>query len=235
MANNKMVELQRRWKAFTSDRARAKRDIQTQDDQDNAEIARLREGIIRRNAEFDEKWRSEKSDLQHARDEAVMQAMSGLDGRSAQYILRELGSNNTVWIYELRGRLQAQGVLPEQLKNANSRLTASSISVDDSRLRAALVFDSKAQTSKGGHPVDHMDRRTDRPYAHKSGKKLFYPDEVKYGQGERVRVLEPYTVAEKGDVGTITSVPVSTTPIYYVTVDRSGETGIIPERLLEPE
>jgi hypothetical protein len=73
------------------------------------------------------------------------------------------------------------------------------------------------------------------PLLHKSGKRFLYPDELKYGQGERVRALEPYTVAEKGDVGTITSVPVSTTPIYYVTVDRSGETGIVPEHLLEPE
>jgi hypothetical protein len=70
---------------------------------------------------------------------------------------------------------------------------------------------------------------------HKSGKRFIPPEELKFGQGERVRVLEKYTVAEPGDVGTVTSVPVSTTPIYYVTVDRSGETGIIPERLLEPE
>lgn len=70
---------------------------------------------------------------------------------------------------------------------------------------------------------------------HSSGKRFLYPHELKFGQGERVRALEPYTVALAGDVGTITSVPVSTTPIYYVTVDRSGETGIIPERLLEPE
>ena len=74
-----------------------------------------------------------------------------------------------------------------------------------------------------------------RPEFHKSGQRWIYPDEVKYAQGERVRVLEPYTVALAGDVGTITSVPVSTTPIYYVTVDRSGETGIVPEKLLEPE
>ncbi len=89
--------------------------------------------------------------------------------------------------------------------------------------------------NKKGHPVDDWGRRTDRPYAHKSGTKLWYPDEMKYAQGERVRVLEPYTVAEQGDVGTVREVPVSTTPIYYVTVDRSGETGIVPERLLEPE
>lgn len=74
-----------------------------------------------------------------------------------------------------------------------------------------------------------------RPTHHKSGKRLIYPEEVKYAQGERVRALEDYSVALAGDVGTVTSVPASTTPIYYVTVDRTEETGIIPERLLEPE
>jgi hypothetical protein len=119
MASENMIELQRRWRAFSADRAKAKRDIQAQDDKDNAEIARLREAIIKRNSEFDDKWRQDKINLQKARDEAVMQAMSGPEGRSAQSILRDLGSNNTVWIYELRGRLQALGVLPEQV-NVNT-------------------------------------------------------------------------------------------------------------------
>jgi len=119
MASDNMIELQRRWRAFSADRAKAKRDIQAMDDRDNAEIARLREAIIKRNSEFDDKWRQDKIDLQKARDEAVMQAMSGPEGRSAQSILRDLGSNNTVWIYELRGRLQAVGALPEQV-NVNT-------------------------------------------------------------------------------------------------------------------
>ena len=119
MSGEKMIELQRRWRAFSADRAKARRDIQQQDDKDNAEIARLREAIIKRNTAFDEQWRQAKIDLQKARDQAVMDAMSGPEGRSAQSILRELGSNNTVWIYELRGQLQAAGKLPEQV-NVNT-------------------------------------------------------------------------------------------------------------------
>jgi hypothetical protein len=76
---------------------------------------------------------------------------------------------------------------------------------------------------------------TRQPIYHKSGKRFLFPDELKFGQGERVRALEAYSVAEAGDTGTVTSVPRSTSAIYYVTVDHSGETGIIPERLLEPE
>ena len=119
MSGKSMIELQRRWRAFSADRAKAKRIIQEQDDKDNAEIARLREAIIKRNSAFEDKWRQDKADLQKARDEAVKAAMSGPDGRSAQSILRELGSNNTVWIYELRGQLQAAGALPEQV-NVNT-------------------------------------------------------------------------------------------------------------------
>lgn len=119
MSGNSMIELQRRWRAFSADRAKAKRIIQEQDDRDNAEIARLREAIIKRNSDFDDKWRQDKINLQQARDEAVKAAMSGPEGRSAQSILRELGSNNTVWIYELRGQLQAAGALPEQV-NVNT-------------------------------------------------------------------------------------------------------------------
>lgn len=109
-----MIELQRQWRAFSSDRAKAKHQIQELDAADNEEIARLREQIIKRNVEFTEKWRTRKAELQQRRDEAVMAEMAGPEGRSAQSILQELGSNNTVWIYELRSRVQAMGQLPEQ-------------------------------------------------------------------------------------------------------------------------
>jgi len=109
-----MIELQRRWRAFSADRAKAKHHIQELDAADNEEIARLREQIIKRNVTFTETWRTAKADLQQKRDEAVMAEMAGPNGRSAQSILQELGSNNTVWIYELRSRVQAMGALPEQ-------------------------------------------------------------------------------------------------------------------------
>jgi hypothetical protein len=106
MANDDMYELQQRWRAFSADRAKAKRDIQALDDADIAEIERLRQGTIRRNADFDEKWRTEKADRQRRRDEAVMTELA-IPGRSAQGILKDLGSNNTVWIYALRAQVMA--------------------------------------------------------------------------------------------------------------------------------
>jgi hypothetical protein len=145
MASDNMIELQRRWRAFSADRAKAKRLVQEQDDKDNAEIARLREAIITRNSEFDDKWRQDKIELQKARDEAVMQAMSGPDGRSAQSILRDLGSNNTVWIYELRGRLQALGALPEQV-NVNTYTASENVQQQQVQQQAAQLEETEAPT-----------------------------------------------------------------------------------------
>lgn len=117
MAKETMYELHNRWRGFTADKARAKRAIQEQDDRDNAEITRLREQIIQRNTEFEETWRKMKADLQQARDEAVMAELA-IPGRSAQGILRDLGSNNTVWIYDLRARIQADKPWPAMNMNA---------------------------------------------------------------------------------------------------------------------
>ena len=111
MANEDMYELQKRWRAFSADRAKAKRDIQELDDADNAEIDRLREQIRARNVAFDEHWRTAKADLQKRRDEAVMAELA-IPGRSAQGILKDLGSNNTVWIYDLRAQVMAVKPIP---------------------------------------------------------------------------------------------------------------------------
>lgn len=152
MTSKNMIELQRRWRAFSADRAKAKRLIQAEDDRDNAEIARLREAIIKRNSEFDDKWRQDKITLQKDRDEAVMQAMSGPEGRSAQSILRDLGSNNTVWIYELRGRLQALGALPEQV-NVNTYTPSEDLQPQQQQQSAQLevVPDAATEWLHHGH------------------------------------------------------------------------------------
>lgn len=114
-----MYELQRRWRAFSADRAKAKRQLQELDDADKAEIARLQEQIINRNSEFDDQWRNAKADLQRRRDEAVMAELA-IPGRSAQGILKDLGSNNTVWIYDLRAKVMAATPIAAP-ENVNTR------------------------------------------------------------------------------------------------------------------
>jgi hypothetical protein len=118
-----MIELHNRWRGFAADRAKARKEVDQQIEQNNAEIERLRLENINLNTSFSEKWTKEKKELQEARDMAVMDAMASEDrgglGWSGQKVLRELGSRNTVWIYDLRKRLAAEGRLPEGL-NENS-------------------------------------------------------------------------------------------------------------------
>jgi hypothetical protein len=118
-----MIELHNRWRGFAADRAKARHEVDSKIEANNAEIERLRLENIDLNTEFSEKWAREKKELQEARDRAVMDAMateeSGGLGWSGQRVLRELGSRNTVWIYDLRKRLAAEGRLPETV-NENS-------------------------------------------------------------------------------------------------------------------
>lgn len=118
-----MIELHNRWRGFAADRAKARKEVDAEIEANNAEIERLRLANIEANNKFAEKWTKEKQEIQEARDRAVMDAMaseeSGGLGWSGQRVLRELGSRNTVWIYDLRKRLAAEGRLPETV-NENS-------------------------------------------------------------------------------------------------------------------
>lgn len=89
--------------------------------------------------------------------------------------------------------------------------------------------------NKDGHPVDDWGHRTDRPYAHSSGQKLWYPDDLKYAQGERVRATEDYGLIHEGEAGTITGSPIGTSPSYFVLPDGIDKTQCVPESILQPE
>lgn len=118
-----MIELHNRWRGFAADRAKARKAVDQQIEENNAEIERLRQENISLNTGFADKWAKDKKELQEARDRAVMDAMASEDrgglGWSGQEVLRQLGSRNTVWIYDLRKRLAAEGRLPETV-NENS-------------------------------------------------------------------------------------------------------------------
>lgn len=118
-----MIELHNKWRGFAADRAKARHEVDSKIEANNAEIERLRLENIDLNTAFAEKWTREKKELQEARDRAAMDAMASEEhgglGWSGQEVLRQLGSRNTVWIYDLRKRLAAEGRLPETL-NENS-------------------------------------------------------------------------------------------------------------------
>lgn len=119
MAN--FIELHNQWRGFTTDRAKARKAIDDELAENNEKIEELRLRNVQLNtvvnSEFRAEWNRRKTELQEARDRAVMEEMA--KGKSAQAILRELGSQNTVWIYKLRARLVAEGRLPETM-NENS-------------------------------------------------------------------------------------------------------------------
>lgn len=89
--------------------------------------------------------------------------------------------------------------------------------------------------NKAGFPVDDWGHRTDRPYVHESGKKLWYPDELKYAQGERVIATGDYGLIHEGEAGTITGALIATSPTYVVLPDGIDKTQTVPEHLLQPE
>lgn len=55
-----------------------------------------------------------------------------------------------------------------------------------------------------------------------------------YAHGERVRTTADYVAALAGDIGIVTNV-IDNAPltVYCVHFDRSGDTGLLPERLLD--
>lgn len=68
-----------------------------------------------------------------------------------------------------------------------------------------------------------------RPTVHASGRRLYYADQVKYAQGERI-------VTPEGAHGTITGVPLAVcSPCYYVRLDEKEEIEIMAEADLTPE
>jgi hypothetical protein len=144
MAN--FVELHNQWRGFAADRARARKDIDDELAENNARIEELRLRNVEINttvaSEFMAEWKRKKLELQEARDQAVMEEMA--KGRSAQAILRELGSQNTVWIYKLRANLVAEGRLPET-QNENSA------PVSKARLNAKQHLDDQMDASEYEH------------------------------------------------------------------------------------
>lgn len=140
------IGLHTQWRGFAADRAQARKQIDDELAENNTKIEELRLRNVEINtnihSEFNAEWKRKKLELQEARDQAVMEEMA--KGKSAQRILRELGSQNTVWIYKLRARLVAEGRLPETL-NENSAPTPTA------KLNAKQKLDDQMDASEYDH------------------------------------------------------------------------------------
>lgn len=101
-----LAELQRQWRNFAVDRGKARRLMQDEVDVLTEKMNELREQILMKERDFDDKWKNRKTELRSELDEAVKDALRA--GRSAQSVLRELNSQNTVWIYGLAAEVKEE-------------------------------------------------------------------------------------------------------------------------------
>lgn len=110
MTMTDIVRLHNQWRGFTAERSKAQKDINELIEKDRAEIRRLEAQIAETKETFESVWRGKKERLQKQRDLAVMQELA--NGTPAQTILKEMESNNTVWIYGLRRQVMANAPIP---------------------------------------------------------------------------------------------------------------------------
>src|SRR5881397_259805 len=73
----------------------------------------------------------------------------------------------------------------------------------------------------GGHPRDATGHRTDLPakYSHK-GQRLWYPEELAYALGERVRAVKEWHRMAVGETGTVLIVPEYVRREYLILPDK---------------
>lgn len=103
----KLQTLQFQWRNFSVDRGKARREVQAEVDVRQEQINRLREEILTLEQNFEEAWKNKKTELRAALDEGVKEELR--KNRSAQSILRELNSQNTVWMYGLAAEVKEEG------------------------------------------------------------------------------------------------------------------------------
>lgn len=111
---DELKEAGRAWASFSADREEARVDLLSKQAEIEAEIAKLRAEKASMDLEFQAKWKAEKERRRQAQDAAATAAFA--DGRSAQEIMRQLGTYNTQWIYGLRSSLVEAGVLEPKTK-----------------------------------------------------------------------------------------------------------------------
>lgn len=97
---SKLVYLQDQWRNFTADRQKDKLEVLRRVDEINDQIAALTAEKSEIQAAHVKKWKHEKDKRKQALDNAAKAELAA--GKNGQDILREMGSNNSVWIYKLR-------------------------------------------------------------------------------------------------------------------------------------
>lgn len=187
--------LQFKWRNFAIDRGKARREVQAEVDVKQEQINALREEILSLEQTFEEKWKNRKTELRSALDEAVKAELR--KGRSAQAVLRELGSQNTVWMYGLAAEVKEEGgqeALPDFQPVPDEEIEGVEwLHHDHTGVhRWLLSADGKYIKRYGaeGSEFDGQSFICNRDYAFVAGSKQLYEATSKAEMGKRVAMLE---------------------------------------------
>lgn len=190
--------LQYQWRNYAIDRGKARREIQAEVDVKQEQINALRDEIQTLEQNFEEHWKNRKIELRTQLDEAV-KAELRKGKRSAQALLRELGSQNTVWMYGLAAEVKEEGpadqpklpdieAVPDEEIEGVEWLHHDHTGVH----RWLLSADGKYIKRYGaeGSEFDGQSFVCNRDYAFVAGSKPLYDATSKSEMGKRVAMLE---------------------------------------------
>jgi hypothetical protein len=187
--------LQFQWRNFAIDRGKARREVQAEVDVKQEQMNALREEILSLEQTFEENWKNRKTELRANLDEAVKAELR--KGRSAQSILRELGSQNTVWMYGLAAEVKEEGgqeVMPDFQPVPDEEIDGVQwLHHDHTGVhRWLLSADGKYIKRYGaeGSEYDGQSFVCNRDYAFVAGSKPLFEATSKSEMGKRVAMLE---------------------------------------------
>ena len=188
--------LQYQWRNFAVDRGKARREVQAEVDVLQEQINQAREQILSKEQTFDEFWKNRKVQIRTELDEAVKDELRA--GKSAQRILRELGSQNTVWIYGLAAEVKEEG--PEGIKAPDVDAVpdevldgVSWVHHDHTGVHRWLLSTDGRYIKRYGAEGSDFDGEwfvANRDYAFVAGNKALYDSTNRSEMGKRVAMLE---------------------------------------------
>lgn len=188
--------LQYQWRNFAIDRGKARREVQAEVDVKQEQINTLRDEILNLEQGFEEKWKNRKVELRSQLDEAVKAELR--KGRPAQSILRELNSQNTVWMYGLAAEVKEEGTIPSLAPEFQAVPDAEIEGVewlhhDHTGVHRWLISADGRYIKRYGAEGSEFDGQVfvcNRDYAFVAGSKDLFEATSKSEIGKRVSMLE---------------------------------------------
>lgn len=195
-----LQKLQLAWRNFSLDRGKARRDLQDEVDTRNEKIAELQDEVRELERNFEEEWKNKKVERREELDNAVKAELRS--GRSAQSILRELGSNNTVWIYNLASEVKEEPASGVENNQSTHEPVADSSGVlegvswvhhDHTGVHRWLLSDDYKYIKRYGAEGSEFEGEwfvCDRNYVFMAGNRQLFDSSSKPEMGKRVAMLE---------------------------------------------